>query len=201
MYRIKNDQRSVRSSEMLYDGLAKLMRQMPFDAIKVKDLVEAAQVGRTTFYRHFDGIDDVLRMRCDQVFSGLIEHLVRHAATQAAESRAVLLKPLLRYFYLHSEILELLMLAKRQDMIYSSFRRALEPFKLRVAARLDLDEEYASYRQTIQIAVATSILLHWIETGKRQAPDELADRIGAMNENRLTLEQFLEIAVPEPFVT
>jgi hypothetical protein len=140
-------------------------------------------------------------MRCDQVFSGLIEHLVRHAATQAAESRAILLKPLLRYFYLHSEILELLMLAKRQDMIYSSFRRALEPFKLRAAARLDLDEEYADYWQTIRIAVATSILLHWIETGKKQAPDALAERLGDMIENSFTPEQFLEITVPEPFVT
>ena len=186
---------------MLYDGLAKLMRETPLESIKVKDLVATAQVGRTTFYRHFDGIEDVLRLRCDQVFAGLIEHLVKRAATHSSEPRVALLKPLLRYFYLHSEIIELLMLAKRQDIVYSSFRLALEPLKSRMAAQFDWDEDYADYGQTIRIAVATSILLHWIEAGKKQAPDELAERLTAIIENPFTLEQFLEVTVPEPFVT
>ena len=66
MYHIKNDQRAIRSSQMMYVGLARLMREKPFNAITVTDLVATAQVGRTTFYRNFDEIEDILRMRCDQ---------------------------------------------------------------------------------------------------------------------------------------
>lgn len=39
MYRIKNDQRSVRSAGMFCDRLANLMQEMPVHAITVKDLV------------------------------------------------------------------------------------------------------------------------------------------------------------------
>ena len=37
----------------------------------------------------------------------------------------------------------------------------------------------------------TNILIHWIETGKRQAPDELADTLGAMISKMVTLDQLL----------
>ncbi len=195
MYHIKNDQRSIRSSEMLYDGLTKLMREMPFDSIRVKDLVAAAQVGRTTFYRNFDEIVDVLRLRCDRVFEGLLEYLIEYVASYSGESRAYLIKPLLRYFYLHSEIIELLMLAKRLDIFQESFHRALEPLNIQSAAHLDVDPEFLSYGISLRIGVATNILLHWIETGKKHPPDELADKLVAMMENPVTLKHLLGVSV------
>ena len=74
MYHIKNDQRAIRSSQLLYEALANLMREKSFDTITVTDLVETAQVGRTTFYRNFDSIEDILHMRCDQVFDEMIDY-------------------------------------------------------------------------------------------------------------------------------
>ena len=185
---------------MLYAGLAKLMCEMPFESIRVKDLVDASQVGRTTFYRHFDSIEDVLRLRCDQIFDGLIAYLIAYTRRYGNESRAALLKPLLRYFYLHSEIIELLMLAKRLDIVQSSFQRALTPFYIQTAAHFDLDADILAYGQTMRIAVATSILLHWIESGKKQAPDELADELSAMIEDPVTLEQLLDLRASQPLV-
>jgi hypothetical protein len=35
----------------------------------------------------------------------------------------------------------------------------------------------------------TSILIHWIETDKKQAPDELADTLGEMISNMVTLDR------------
>jgi len=191
MYHIKNDQRSIRSSEMLYDGLTKLMQEKPLHTIKVKDLVEASHVGRTTFYRNFDEIEDILRLRCDQVFDGLVVYLIEYIQQHGWESSAPLLKPLLRYFYLHSEIIELLMNANRLDIVQSTFHRVLEPFKLQTIERFGLEEDYQDYIMTIRIGVATNILFHWIETGKKQAPDELADKLSEVITNMATINQML----------
>jgi AcrR family transcriptional regulator len=76
MYHIKNDQRAIRSTQMLYDGLARLIREKPFNTITVTDPVESAQVGRTTFYRNFDEIEDILRMSCDQTIDELITYVM-----------------------------------------------------------------------------------------------------------------------------
>jgi len=191
MYHIKDDQRSIRSSEMLYDGLSKLMREMPYKSIKVKDLVEASNVGRATFYRNFDEIEDILRLRCDQVFDGLIAYLIEYVQQYGNKSGTLLLKPMLRYFYLNSEIIELLMNANRLDIVQASFRKVGEPYKMRASERFDIEKDYVDYALNIRIGVVTSILIHWIETGKKQAPDELADKLGDLLTNVITIDQLL----------
>lgn len=191
MYHIKDDQRAIRSAEMLYDGLIKLMQEMPFNAIKIKDLVEVSHVGRTTFYRHFDEIEDILRLRSDQVFDDMIQYVIAYIQENGNESRVMLLKPVLRYFYLHSKIIELLLQADRLDIAMSSFHRAVMPYKLRALHYLGIDETYVEYNITIRIGIIMNILVQWIETGKQEPPDELADTLSVMIKDMVTLDQLL----------
>ena len=98
MYRIKQDQRTIRSCQLIYDALATLIREKPFSKISVTDVVKTADVGRTTFYRCFDEIEDVLRMRCDQVFDGLVSYMKAYRLENGRFDRGGRLKPMLRYF-------------------------------------------------------------------------------------------------------
>lgn len=191
MYHIKNDQRSIRSAEMLYEGLSRLIQEMPFGSIKVNDLVEASNVGRTTFYRNFDTIEDILRLRSDQVFDEMIQYVIEYIEKYGNESRMMLLKPVLRYFYLHSEIIELLLQADRLDIAMQSFHRAVEPFEEPARAYLGIHENYVDYNITIRIGIVTNILVKWIETGKKGPPDEIADTLSSMIKQMVTLDQLL----------
>lgn len=191
MYHIKNDQRAIHSSQLLYDALTSLMREKPYDTIKVTDLVATAQVGRTTFYRNFDTIEDVLRMRCDQVFDGLMDYIKSYLQQHPRESNAMQLKPTLRYFYLHSDIIELLMLAKRIDIIHDAFLSCMEPFRAQITAHQGVSEEYVDYAIAIRAGVTVNILIHWIETDKQKAPDELANTLKSMFSNPMTLGQLM----------
>ncbi len=186
MYHIKNDQRSIRSSEMLYEGLARLMREKDFEDITVTNLVEAANVGRTTFYRNFDEIEDILHMRNDQVFDGLMKYISDYKKSNGFDRRSELLKPILRYFYLNSEIIELLIITHRIDIFNQSFRRLVEPFKPILALKNDVGEDYIEYLIAINTGVVTNILTHWIKSGKKQAPDDLADNIKMMMNSDLS---------------
>ena len=191
MYHIKNDQRAIRSSQLLYEALAGLMREKSFDTITVTDLVETAQVGRTTFYRNFDSIEDILHMRCDQVFDELIDYTKSYLQKQTSDAPVGMLKPMLRYFYLHSDIIELLMAARCIDIIQDAFRARMESFKAELVARQGIAEEFFDYAMAIRTGVMTNILIQWIKTDKRQAPDDLADAVSEMFRNRVTLDQLL----------
>jgi AcrR family transcriptional regulator len=191
MYHIKDDQRSIRSSEMIYEGLAKLMRDKDFAAITVTDLVDAAAVGRTTFYRNFDEIEDVLWMRCDQVVEGLIGYLQTYRQKHPDEPRTTILKPFLRYFYLHSELLELLMKAKRIHIFEEALLTRFKPFKSMFGAYYGIEEDYVDYVMAMRIGGVTNILTHWIKIGKKQAPDDLAEKLGAITSQMVALEQLL----------
>lgn len=191
MYHIKDDQRSIRSGEMIYEGLVALMGEKDFATITVSDLVDAAKVGRTTFYRNFDEIEDVLRMRSDQVIEGFLGYLQTYRQQHIDESPTTILKPVLRYFYLHSELVELLMKAKRIYIFEEAMLNRFEPFKSIVGAFYGVEENYVDYVMAVRIGGVTNILIHWIETGKKQSPDELADKLGAIFGNMVALEQLL----------
>ncbi len=192
MYHIKEDQRSIRSAEMLYDGLVRLMGEMPFNTIKVKDLVEASHVGRTTFYRNFDSIEDVLRLWSDQVFDEMLQQLIAFVQTHGNTPCVMLLTPVLHYFYSNSEIIELLIQADRLDIAMASFRRVVVPFKSRIETYYgEIDDVYVEFGITIRIGIVMNILVRWIETGKQQPPDELADIINKMIHDMVTLDQLL----------
>lgn len=191
MYHIKDDQRSIRSSQMIYEGLVKLMDEMDFSTITVTDLVDAAEVGRTTFYRNFDEIEDVLRLRCDQVVEGLIDYLQSYRQRHPDESRTTILKPILRYFYLHSELIELLVKAKRIYIFEEALLSRFEPFRPAFRTFYALEEDYLDYLIVLRISGIARILTHWIETGKKQAPDELAEKLSTIISNMVALEQLL----------
>lgn len=61
MYHVSPDKRSYESSGMIYDALVELMKEKEYSKIKINELCERAKLGRVTFYRHYDAIDDVLR--------------------------------------------------------------------------------------------------------------------------------------------
>jgi len=183
MYHIKNDQRAIRSSRVFYDTLAQLMQDQPFDTITVTQLVAVAQLGRATFYRNFDKIEDIFQMRCDQVVDDLIVSVIAYKEENRSQEPGKLLKPMLRYFYLNSEIIDLLLRANRIDILQDSFRKRAQWMRSRIAQLKHLPEEYVDYGAEIRISVMLTIVTHWVKSGKRQAPDELADKLKSMIKN------------------
>lgn len=191
MYRIKNDQRALQSAEMLYDGLVKLMQEMPFAAIKVTDLVVASHVGRTTFYRHFDAIDDILRWRSDQTYDDMILYVIEYVQNHGNPARVMLLKPVLQYFNWHSDIIELLIQANRLDIAMASLNRAVMPYIAPALNSLAHEEAFLDYDMTIRIGIITNILVKWIADGKQPPPDELAGTLSRRIKNMITLDQLV----------
>jgi AcrR family transcriptional regulator len=55
-----SDRRVRRTKESLHDALIGLAREKPYPSIAVKEILERANVGRSTFYTHFRDKDDLL---------------------------------------------------------------------------------------------------------------------------------------------
>ena len=192
MYRIKQDQRTIRSCQLIYDALAELTRKKPFSKITVTDVVTTAQVGRTTFYRCFDEIEDVLRMRCDQVFDDLMAYLKQYRLENIQSSMfGGMLKPMLRYFYLNSGIIDLLLQTDRLDILQKTFHERAKVFQPLAAGHYQVSEAYLAYAFKIRVGVMSTILAHWVETGKQEAPDDLADTLTMLMEQRASIIDFM----------
>ena len=55
------DRRVLRTKAMLQQALNSLIPKMGYEAITIKDICEAANVGRSTFYAHYTSKDDLKR--------------------------------------------------------------------------------------------------------------------------------------------
>jgi AcrR family transcriptional regulator len=62
---LKSDRRVRRTREMLQKALFDLVHERGYDAITIQDIVDRANVGRTTFYLHYSSKDDLF-MSCHE---------------------------------------------------------------------------------------------------------------------------------------
>lgn len=56
----KKDLRIVRTKKFLYEGLIQLLKERPFEEVKVSDICEKAYINRSTFYAHYSDKYDLL---------------------------------------------------------------------------------------------------------------------------------------------
>ena len=66
------DRRSARTSAMLQHALMSLILEKRYEAITIKDICDAADVGRSTFYAHYKNKDDLKRRGLEHLRSVLV---------------------------------------------------------------------------------------------------------------------------------
>jgi AcrR family transcriptional regulator len=84
----REDRRVKRTRQSLRGALVSLIQEKGFEALTVQDIIDRANVGRATFYAHFDNKDDLLVSGLDELRSDLRERQRQAlAGGPAAEER------------------------------------------------------------------------------------------------------------------
>ena len=91
------------------------IKKKPFDQITISDLQKVSGVARSTFYRAFDNISDVLYWKCDTCFREVLCSFEPSKFGGELE----LAQHFFSYWMEHSDILVLLIEINRQDIIYA----------------------------------------------------------------------------------
>ena len=71
----RQDRRSQRTQQTLMDALIALLAVKHYDEISINDIIDRANVGRSTFYAHYQGKDDLLKSGFERVLDMLINHI------------------------------------------------------------------------------------------------------------------------------
>ena len=160
MYHIKQDKRAQASVELICEGLKQCLKEKSFENISISDIQRVSGVSRSTFYRNFDRIEDVLALMCDSVFQEAF------GAGYANISEAVF-----RTWFRHADMIETVVSIGRGDMLYESLRRCSDHLRpgipgLRDAALFD-------YLVSIISSSMMGIMITWVERGCRESEEEL----------------------------
>jgi AcrR family transcriptional regulator len=173
------DRRIQRTQRHLHEALSTLIHEKPYDAIAVKEILDRADVGRSTFYTHFRGKDELLvsgmrdmlrssrspsSRREDVLWFSLpvLSHLDQHRRTSGARmgsrGRTVL------HQHLQQVVAELVADALKRDRMREDFGRNLPPELL------------------AQHVAATFVLVlnWWVESGSELTAVEMDERFRAL---------------------
>ncbi|MGW0250243.1 TetR/AcrR family transcriptional regulator [Nocardia goodfellowii] len=138
------DRRVRRTRQLLHRALIELMLERGYDRITVRDILERADVGRSTFYAHFRDKDDLLVVSSTEFLRGAIAAARRSAAhAEWAPPDADPLAPMYTVFWLtaqYSEVYRAWLGPKSTGELLRAYQAVLaELLTERLADRLDLD--------------------------------------------------------------
>jgi AcrR family transcriptional regulator len=167
------DRRSRRSRRLIARALIDLMQERRYDRITVQEIIDRADVGRSTFYGHYRDKEDVLTSEIERVVALLYEHaeldgsgerpllpsleLFRHVGEQHQLYRAIV----------RGRALEVLYDAMRRTLMQGVEERLLAASRGQVpAVPLPVVSEYV-------VASFLSLLRWWLESDRVSAPEEM----------------------------
>lgn len=70
------DRRIQKTQQALIEGLLELLSVKHYDSISIRDITEKANVGRSTFYAHFESKDDLLKHGFEGALDSLLQHVI-----------------------------------------------------------------------------------------------------------------------------
>lgn len=176
MYHKNNDIRSIRSKEWIFEALSMLIETKPYHEITITELIQKAGVGRSTFYRNYDVIDDVLVEKLDREFEEFYSYIFNAENLTNLTFSTNLFIPVFKYWQKESMILEVVLKANRFDLVHSIFVRYVD-FILKKFQILPLTDKDLEYSTVMLSASIESVMIKWLLGGKKETPAHLADVI------------------------
>lgn len=127
--RRREDRRSRRTRRVLGEALVALMLEKRYDTITVQEIIDRANVGRSTFYAHFLDKEDLLQIQVAE----LVVNLGRHMARGSSGNRIVPSLELLRHLRESQALIRALVRGRAMETVLKTMQTHLS---LHVEAQL-----------------------------------------------------------------
>ena len=176
------DRRQKKTREAIFYSFIELLSQKHYNKITVGEIIESADIGRATFYAHFETKDFLLKELCEELFCHIFDAAEknaekhRHIFNCDAPSSAVL------HLFSHMQkndnhILDLLS-CENNELFLRYFKENLkiliqkqpEIFDNKKAKNLPdtywINHVSSTFVETLRI---------WVDSGMKESPEELTD--------------------------
>ena len=170
----KTDARVRRTRDALGDALVALMQEKPFETITVQDVLDRAQVSRSTFYAHYSDKDDLLMSDAEEFFESISMALSVHG------DKSDRVFPVMEFFVHLSDVQPFYKALVKSGKFQENMELARGHFARGIERRLSELPRGKSIPPHQLPAIAfthagalLSLLMWWLDRGMRESPAEM----------------------------
>ncbi len=170
----KTDARVRRTRDALGDALVALMQEKPFETITVQDVLDRAQVSRSTFYSHYSDKDDLLMSDAEEFFESISMALSVHG------DKSDRVFPVQEFFVHLSDVQPFYKALVKSGKFQENMELARGHFARGIERRLSEIPRGKSIPPNQLPAIAfthagalLSLLTWWLDRGMRESPQEM----------------------------
>ncbi len=182
------DRRIRRTRRQIRRALAQLMQQKSASEVTVKELVDLADINRSTFYLHYSDIFDLLGAVEEELFREIRAAVDAHPVSAFEQEGLAFIEEVFSILYENREICAALV-GPHGDMAF------LHRIERMMAENVlpQLQENFPDRRSSIDYGYAfcttgaVGLIKHWLAAGCAEPPREMAQQTYRMIHNMMTL--------------
>ena len=172
----KEDRRIRRTRKRLQDALIHLLRRKLLKKIQIKEIVEVADVSRTTFYQHFETKEQLLFSLIDDLFEKI--HTVVFHERDSEENIDILqlLTSSFEQWLVNSEQLKWVLQVENKDLLIAALRVHVEALKQEVDKHTLPNPAFRAYDEYGFSFVAGGLYMlikDWINNDMRESAETM----------------------------
>ncbi len=168
MYHISKDKRAQTSANLIVEGFKKCLKEKEFEKITITDIQRTSTVGRATFYRLFDKMEDVVAYMCDRVFESLINEL------EPQDDMWALITVVLEEWMKQEELIKIIVENHREDILFECHKKY---YRELIKVLPFLSQNQSVYEISILSSLLSSTLMTWYSNGKRESAEDIVSSI------------------------
>ena len=168
MYHVSNDVRAKKSAELICRGLEECLKEKPLTKIRINDIYTKSYVSRSTFYRLFDSVEDILAYECDIIRDETAEIIKIKNFSNKSEEIIYCIKRWLK----HETLIKALIENHLIGVLYDSHMRNAEQLKMLYSFYNKDDSEF-EYFVFLLVSLIFAALTIYFQKGKEQPVDKV----------------------------
>ncbi|WP_220277585.1 TetR/AcrR family transcriptional regulator [Streptomyces himalayensis] len=169
------DRRVRRSRQLSWQALVGLILEKGYDRITVQDIIDRADIGRSTFYAHFTDKDDLLLSGLEEFGAAFEDNLKQHFATRGDPSPAL---PVFQHAYENRDVYRALAGNRGGEVLRDGLRRQVsEAMAHHLGEVIPVGDPALPSEVTVEFLISSllGLLAWWLDSDMPYAPEQMAD--------------------------